>query len=63
VLKKKLDRGAPSSKGMTMARVAKLEAIRFTRSLAGANFAGREAQLAKLKKYKRKHGDCNVPQG
>ena len=25
--------------------------------------AGWEAQLAKLRKYRRKHGDCNVPQG
>ena len=24
---------------------------------------GWEAQLAKLKKYRRKHGDCNVPTG
>jgi hypothetical protein len=24
---------------------------------------GWEAQLAKLKKYRRKHGDCNVPRG
>jgi hypothetical protein len=71
--KKKLDRGEPG-RGMTAERVAKLEALGFAWELSAAALskhqsegqrddAGWEAQLAKLKKYKRKHGDCNVPQG
>jgi hypothetical protein len=70
--KKKLDRGEPSE-GMTAARVAKLEALGFAwemsvvavskqRSEGSRDDAGWEAQLAKLKAYKRKHGDCCVPQ-
>jgi hypothetical protein len=69
--KKKLDRGEPS-KGMTAARAAKLEALGFTWALSAAAIskqfsegrrddAGWEAQLAKLRKHRRKHGDCNVP--
>jgi hypothetical protein len=63
---KALERGEPS-KGMTAARAVKLEALGFTWELSprkgGRDDAGWEAQLAKLKQYKRKHGDCNVPQG
>jgi hypothetical protein len=71
--KKKLDRGEPSeARGMTAARAAKLEALGFAWELSAAvisklrsegprNDAGWEAQLAKLKAYKRKHGDCIVP--
>jgi hypothetical protein len=66
--KKKLDRGEPSE-GMTAGRAAKLEALGFAweRSSAVPNNthrtddAGWEAQLAKLKVYKRRHGDCSVP--
>ena len=63
--KKKLDRGEPSA-GMTAARAAKLDALGFAWELShsGGNRtddAGWEAQLAKLKNYKREHGDCNVP--
>jgi hypothetical protein len=73
--KKKLDRGEPSeARGMTAARVVKLEALGFAWKLsarvlskqcskARRNDAGWEAQLAKLKAYKREHGDCIVPQG
>ena len=56
--KRNLDQGEPSE-AMTAVRVAKLEALGFAWQLV----AGWEAQLAKLKAYKRKHGDCNVPQG
>jgi hypothetical protein len=52
-----LDRGEPS-KGMTAERAAKLEALGFAWDPGGA---GWEEQLAKLKKYKRRHGDCSVP--
>jgi hypothetical protein len=74
MFKKALDRGEPS-KGMTAARAAKLDAIGFAWELSAAaiskqhskgnhvNNKGWEAQSAKLKAYKRKHGDCNVPQG
>jgi hypothetical protein len=59
--KKELDRGDPSH-GMTAARVAKLEALGFAWELgAHLDHAGWEAQLTKLKAYKRRHGDCNVP--
>jgi hypothetical protein len=72
VCKKALDRGDPSP-GITAARAAKLEALGFAWALSAATIsehqsegqrddAGWEAQLAKLKKYKRKHGNCNVPQ-
>ena len=55
-----------------MARVAKLDTLGFAwemsaaalnkrRSEGARDDAGWEAQLAKLKAYKRKHGDCNVP--
>jgi hypothetical protein len=71
--KKKLDRGEPS-KGMTAARVAKLDALGFAWELSAAAIsklnskghrddAGWEAHLAKLKAYEQQHGDCNVPQG
>jgi hypothetical protein len=71
--KKALDRGEPSG-GMTAARVAKLGALGFEWEMSaaalskqisrGANRddAGWERRLAKLKEYKRAHGDCNVPQ-
>jgi hypothetical protein len=61
--KKKLDRGEPSE-GMTAARAAKLEALGgFAWELAARRVdAGWEAQLAKLTAYKRKCGNCNVPQ-
>ena len=58
--KRKLNRGEPS-KGMTAARAAKLEALGFTWDGPSASEAAWAAQLAKLKKYKRRHGDCNVP--
>jgi hypothetical protein len=62
--KKLLDRGEPSE-GMTAARAAKLEALGFWKGRCKGRWdtAGWEAQLAKLKAYQRKHGDCNVPQG
>jgi hypothetical protein len=72
-LKRKLDRGEPSV-GMTAERAAKLEALGFVfelsaevinklKSSAATDDAGWEGWLAKLKAYRRKHGDCNVPQG
>jgi hypothetical protein len=67
--KKALDRGEPS-KGMTVARAARLEALGFAWApgpkAGGAalpNEVAWEAQLARLKKYKEAHGDCNVPRG
>jgi hypothetical protein len=71
--KRNLDRGE-SSKGMTAARATKLDALGFAWELSAAAIskqnskaarddAGWEAQLAKLKAYQRRHGDCNVPQG
>jgi hypothetical protein len=71
--KKKLDRGEPSQ-GMTAERAAKLEALGFVWELSAEarstqlskgrrDDTGWGVWLAKLKKYKRKHGDCNVPQG
>jgi hypothetical protein len=45
---------------MTAARAAKLAALGFVWSVTDA---GWEAQLAKLKAYKCRHGDCNLPQG
>jgi hypothetical protein len=65
--KKALDRGDPSHR-MTAARAAKLVALgcgwELPRSGGGpSDGAGWEAQLAKLKAYKQRHGDCNVPQG
>jgi hypothetical protein len=62
--KKKLDRGEPSQ-GMTAARVAQLETLGFAWELSlGAAWddTAWETQLAKLKAYKRRHGNCNVPQ-
>jgi hypothetical protein len=70
--KKALDCGEPS-RGMTVERAAKLEALGFAWELSAAALskqnskvyrddAGWEAQLAKLKVYKRRHGDCCVPQ-
>jgi hypothetical protein len=65
--KKALDRGEPSQ-GMTAARAAKLDKLGFVWELSVVAIgerkrdnAGWEAQLAKLKDYKRRHGDCNVP--
>jgi hypothetical protein len=69
--KKQLDCGEPS-KGMTVARVAKLDALGFAWDFAAAAMieqkgkgarddAGWAAWLAKLKAYRRTHGDCNVP--
>jgi hypothetical protein len=69
--KKALDRGEPNP-GMTVARVARLDALGLAWALSAAaiskqcsnakrNDAAWEAQLAKLEAYKRKHGDCNVP--
>jgi hypothetical protein len=57
---------------MTVARVAKLDKLGFAWELSAAAIskqrskgcrddAGWDAQLAKLRKYKRKHGGCNVP--
>jgi hypothetical protein len=71
--KKALDRGEPGD-GMTAARAAKLDALGFAWVLSAAALrkqitegvrgdAGWEGWLAKLKAYKRNHGDCNVPQG
>ena len=59
---------------MAAARAAKLEALGFAWELTAAEKSKRQsegsrddtgwdAQLAKLRKYKRKHGDCNVPLG
>ena len=61
-LKKKLDRGDPSQ-GMGAARAAKLDALGFAWEGSKTDDAGWQAQLAKLKQYKRRHGDCNVPKG
>ena len=69
--KKKMDRGEPSN-GMAVARVLKLEAIGFAWELSAAAIseqrsegnrddAGWEVRLAKLKAYKRRHSNCNVP--
>jgi hypothetical protein len=62
--KKALDRGEPSH-GITTARAAKLDALGFEWQApahgGSLNDAGWEAQLAKLKVYKRRHGDCSVP--
>jgi hypothetical protein len=67
--KKRLDRGELSH-GMTATRVEQLEALglEWTRhsrisgpSAQSLKASGWEAHLAMLKKYKRKHGDCNVP--
>jgi hypothetical protein len=67
--KKKLDRGEPS-RSRTAARAARLEALGFAWELSAAAISKQrsrgdtawEARLAKLKAYKRRHGDCNVPQ-
>ena len=69
--KKSLDRSEPS-RGMTAARAAKMEALGFAWELSAAALgkqiskgnrddSGWAAQLAKLKAYKTRHGDCNVP--
>jgi hypothetical protein len=69
--KKALERGEPSF-GMTAARVATLEVLGFAWELSPAALskqysktnqdeAGWERWLAKLKEYKRRHGDCSVP--
>jgi hypothetical protein len=67
--KRALDRGKPVV-GMTAARVAKLDALGFAWQLSASAISdahrddsGWEAQLAKLKQYKRRHGDCSVPRG
>jgi hypothetical protein len=73
--KKALDRGESSElEGMAAARAAKLEALGFAWELSAASISSKgrkgsldgvvwEAQLAKLRKYKHKHGDCGVPRG
>jgi hypothetical protein len=57
---------------MTAERAAKLEALGFGWELSAAALSKQhrnidnsawEVQLAKLKDYKREHGDCNVPRG
>ena len=69
--KKALDRGEPGE-GMTVARAAKLDTLGFVWELSAAAITkqrseghrddvGWEALVAKLKAYKRRHGDCNVP--
>jgi hypothetical protein len=69
--KKALDRGEPKPI-ITAARVAKLDGLGFAWEMTAAAIskqiskgnrddAGWAAQLAKLKAYKRKHGDYNVP--
>jgi hypothetical protein len=60
--KRALDRGEPSE-GMTAERAAKLTVLGFAWEGSNMDDAGWEAQLAKLKAYKRKHGDCSVPRG
>ena len=63
--KRRLDRGEPCE-GMTAARAAKLDTLGFAWEVpAGENRddAGWERWLAKLKAYKRAHGDCSVPKG
>ena len=57
--KRALDRGEPNM-GMTAARLSKLDALGFVWEASELNFAW-EVQLARLKKYKAAHGDCNVP--
>jgi hypothetical protein len=70
VSKNKLDRGEPSN-GMTAARAVKLEALGFAWELSAAAVSkqqserrrddtGWEAQLAKLKDYKRRHGPSSL---
>jgi hypothetical protein len=59
-----LDRGEPSTKGMTAARAAKLvTALGFAWEdpKGSTDDADWEAQLARLVAYKADHGDCNVP--
>jgi hypothetical protein len=69
--KRALDRGDARPQ-MTPARVAKLDELGFAWELSAAELtkqrsegrrcdAGWEAQLVKLEAYKRRHGDCNVP--
>jgi hypothetical protein len=58
---------------MTAVRAAKLDKLGFAWELSAAGISEQvrkahrdgvwEAQLAKLEAYKRRHGDCNVPQG
>jgi hypothetical protein len=71
--KKALDGGAPS-RGIKAARAAKLEALGFAWELSATELseqnskacrddAGWDRCLAKLKRYRSKYGDCNVPQG
>jgi hypothetical protein len=63
--KKKLDRGEPRP-GITVERVAKLDALGFAWSVGACESqttAGWEAHLARLAAYKAEHGDCNVPRG
>jgi hypothetical protein len=56
--KRKLDRGAPKSDGMTAERAAKLTALGF---VWDKNEAAWEAQLLRLAAYKADHGNCKVP--
>ena len=65
--KKALDRGEPCY-GMTTARAGRLDELGFAWELSAVAIgkgnrddAGWEDSLAKLKAYKRKHGNCNVP--
>jgi hypothetical protein len=62
--KKALDRGEPSE-GMTAAWAAKLDALGFVwegSARRTRDETGWQAQLANLQNYKRRHGDCDVPQ-
>ena len=74
--KRKLDHGEPSE-GITVARAAKLDALGFAWEVSATAISIQkskaykrvkddacwEAQLAMLKVYKRRHGDCSVPKG
>jgi hypothetical protein len=59
--KKNMDHGVRNP-GMTAARAAKLKALGFVWEGSNTDDAGWEGWLAKLKAYKRRHGDCSVPQ-
>ena len=57
-LKRKLDRGEPTSEGTTAERAARLTALGF---VWAPDEAAWEAQFARLAAYKAAHGDCTVP--